>query len=320
MSLSIRSLDADRDIHALTAFLRQVQREPPTQERVRAILTAALPLHRLTAITRVDGTFVGYCSLTRLASDPTNQAQLWIATHPDYRRQKIATALYDDASAVLASYQITNLRSRVEEQDAPGLAFAHHNGFTVARHLVRCTLDLQSFDATALQGSIHAAQAHGITFTTLAMLGDTSIHRQRIYTLNKVTAADIPGRGPFYSFDEYEEQRFGHAGYRADGVIVALKQEELVGFTQVSLDEQERIASQEMTGVLRTYRGQQIAQALKLSGIRYAQEQQMTRIITFNDATNLPILAINRKLGYHEEPGFYIMQAEVQHDRDTDAT
>jgi GNAT superfamily N-acetyltransferase len=320
MSLSLRSLNADRDIHALTAFLRQVQRNPPTQERVRAMLTATLPLHRLTAITRVDDTFVGYCSLTRLASDPAHQALLWIATHPDYRRRGIATALYADAYAVLPSYQITNLRARVEEQDAPSLAFVHHHGFTVARHLVRCTLDLHSFDATPFQGSIHTAQAHGITFTTLAMLGDTPIHRQRIYTLNKVTAADIPGRGPFYSFDEYEAQRFGHAGYRADGIIVALKQEEWVGFTQVSLNEHEQLAVQEMTGVLRTYRGQQIAQALKLSAIRYAQEQQMARMVTFNDAVNLPILAINRKLGYHEEPGFYILQAEVQHDRGAGAT
>ena len=124
--------------------------------------------------------------------------------------------------------------------------------------------------------------------------------RRRVYELNKVTAGDIPGRGPFYTFEEYEQQRFGHAGYRAEGMFLALKGAEWVGLSQVSLHEQ--LAFNEMTGVLRQYRGQQIAQALKLLAIRYAKAQGRPRISTFNDAANLPILTINRKLGYQPDP------------------
>jgi GNAT superfamily N-acetyltransferase len=144
--------------------------------------------------------------------------------------------------------------------------------------------------------------------------------RRRVYDLNKVTAADIPGRGPFFSFEEYEQRRFGHAGYRAEGVILAVDDAQWVGLTQVSLHTRDHFAFNEMTGVLREYRGQHIAQALKLHAISYAQAQQMPVLRTFTDSANLPILGMNRKLGYQAEPGFYLMRAALARRGDQEAT
>jgi hypothetical protein len=41
----------------------------------------------------------------------------------------------------------------------------------------------------------------------------------------------------------------------------------------------------------------------------YAQAQQMPMLRTFNDSANMAIIAMNRKLGYQPEPGFYFMRA-----------
>ena len=94
-------------------------------------------------------------------------------------------------------------------------------------------------------------------------------------------------------------------------MILALAGAQWIGLTQVSLHTEERFAFNEMTGVAREHRGRQIAQALKLHAIGYAQAQQMPLLRTFNDSANMPILAINRKLGYLPEPGFYFVRGST---------
>jgi RimJ/RimL family protein N-acetyltransferase len=309
--MQIRLLEPVGDLSLILAFLASVVREPPSEEALRATLTADAQLRRLTAIADDGGTLVGYCSVTRLASAPADQATLWVATHPQYRQRGIATALCHDAYTFLRRHQLTDLRSQIEADDQASLVFAQQHGFTVDRHFFRSTLDLQRFDAAPFQPAIDNAQAGGITFTSLAALGDTEATRRRVYELNKLTAADIPGRGPFFSFEEYQQRRFGHAGYRAEGVILALDDGQSVGLTQVSIHPKDHFAFNEMTGVIREYRGRHIAQALKLLAIGYAQAQQMPVLRTFNDSANMPILAMNRKLGYQPEPGFYFMRAAL---------
>jgi GNAT superfamily N-acetyltransferase len=311
VAIQIRSFDPAGDVQSLVTFLACVVRDPPTAEALRATLTADVQLQRLTGVTDARDALSGYCSITRLASAPADQATLWVATHPQHRHQGIATALYHDACMFLRTQHLTDLRAQIEDDDQASFGFAQRRGFAVDRHFFRSTLDLQTFDAAPFQSAIDSARARGIAFTTLAALGDTMTTRRSVYELNKLTAADIPGRGPFFSFEEYEQRRFGHAGYRAEGVMLAIDAAQWVGLTQVSLHPQERFAFNEMTGVIREYRGQQIAQALKLQAIRYAQSQQMPSLRTFNDSANMPILVINRKLGYQPEPGFYFLRAAL---------
>lgn len=58
-----------------------------------------------------------------------------------------------------------------------------------------------------------------------------------------------------------------------------------------------------MTGVDEAYRGQKIAQILKLHSFQFAKEYGADFIRTHNDSLNAPMLAINRKLGYEPNPG-----------------
>lgn len=312
MVASIRLFDPTTEIQMLVAFLASVSREPSSEEAVRATLTADVQLRRLTVIPGADKALIGYCSVTRLHSAPPGQATVWIATHPQHRQRGIATTLYRDTCAFLQTHQIHELRTRIEDDDHASFAFARRRGFTVDRHLFRSTLNLQTFDSTPFQSAVQHAQAHNIIFATLAELGDTPQNRRQVYELNKVTAADIPGRGPFFSFEEYQQSRFEHPSYRAAGVFLAIYDQQWVGLKQVSIHSKEGCAFDEMTGILREYRGQQIAQALKVYAISYAQSQQLPILRTFNDSANLPMLAINRKLGYHPEAGVYFMSAELE--------
>ena len=52
------------------------------------------------------------------------------------------------------------------------------------------------------------------------------------------------------------------------------------------------------TGARAAYRGRGHALAAKLASIEWAASNGVTKMVTYNDATNAPMLAINRRLGY----------------------
>jgi GNAT superfamily N-acetyltransferase len=64
----------------------------------------------------------------------------------------------------------------------------------------------------------------------------------------------------------------------------------------------------EMTGVLPSHRRRGLAVALKLLVIRFAHAVGVAVIRTFNDAENIGMLAVNRRLGYQFLPSSYTME------------
>jgi len=62
------------------------------------------------------------------------------------------------------------------------------------------------------------------------------------------------------------------------------------------------------TGVDRGYRGRKLAQAVKVLALRYAREVlRVNRVRTHHNTLNHPMIAIDRKFGYVQKPGIYVM-------------
>ena len=63
------------------------------------------------------------------------------------------------------------------------------------------------------------------------------------------------------------------------------------------------------TGVDRNYRGRGLAQAVKITALRYARDVlKVDTVRTHHNTFNLPMIAIDRKLGYMQQPGTFAMQ------------
>ena len=63
------------------------------------------------------------------------------------------------------------------------------------------------------------------------------------------------------------------------------------------------------TGVDRAYRGRKLAQAVKVLALRYARDVlRVDTVRTHHNAKNAPMIAIDRKLGYVQQPGTYLME------------
>lgn len=164
--------------------------------------------------------------------------------------------------------------------------------------VVKLQLDVQSFDPHLWQHYVSSSEQSGIEFHTLAELGDTEVNRRRLYELNKVCSADIPGRGPFYSYEQYRESRLQADTYTPAGIILAIEGDTWVGMSAASYHKEQNFVFNEMTGVLREYRRRGIATALKVLSIQFAASLGVPVIHTFHAAANVAAIAMNRRLGY----------------------
>ena len=164
--------------------------------------------------------------------------------------------------------------------------------------VVKLELDVPSFDAGAWRHAIEHCERLGIQFCNLAELGDTETNRRRLYELNKICSADIPGRGPFYSYEQYCELRVQTDSYTPAGVILARIGDAWIGMSAASHLKGQDYVFNEMTGVLREYRRQGIATALKVLSIQFARSLGVRKIYTVHAAENLSAIAMNRHLGY----------------------
>ena len=81
----------------------------------------------------------------------------------------------------------------------------------------------------------------------------------------------------------------------------ALRGDELVGLTLADVNGS-GIGYTFMTGVLASARGSNLALAMKLRAIDVLTKRGVKLFGTTNDKDNVPMLTVNRKLGYDPEP------------------
>lgn len=144
----------------------------------------------------------------------------------------------------------------------------------------------------------------GIELTSLSAWGDTLAHRRSVYELNKTCSADIPDRGAFFSFEEYQSLRFDAELARPDGMILALDTHASgspIGLCQVTCPPHREWAFVEMTGVLAAYRRQGVATAMKRQALAVAAGWGCSTVRTLHHPQNAPIIAANRALGFDED-------------------
>lgn len=163
---------------------------------------------------------------------------------------------------------------------------------------VKLELDVGGFDARRFEPYVERCLQRGMRLTTLADLGDTAGNRRLLYELNKECAADIPGRGEFFAFDEYLEARIDVPSFGPRGVVITLNGSEWIGMAATSDRRSSGCVFNEMTGVKADYRGQGIAIAMKTFGIGFAGLCGVSRIRTVHHAANGRAIALNRRLGY----------------------
>ena len=306
MPVQLRPVDDLDHLPRIAELMNMVDREPVDADRLREWLrdAAADRIYQRVAAFDDNGQMVGFHTVLRNSWMRPGHFWMRVIVDAAHRRLGTGTLLLEDAIGFMQAQNATHIESEVWDDCALCLQFAQKRGFSIERHTFESRLDLSTFDEAPFAGTVEAS---GMRFFTLADLGNTLEAQQKLYEINRRCAADNPSNEgwSFPPFEAFRKHVFDASWFRADGQIIAADGDNWVGIAAVGYYVNTNSMYNAFTGVDRAYRGRKIALALKLLAIQCARKYGASSILTDNDSLNAPMLAINRKLGYQQEPGIY---------------
>lgn len=294
------------DFAGVVALLNTVNDEPMTAEQLEAIhgrFPATGLRHRMVAVDET-GCIVGYANTSRTTNTPAGEFWFTLVTAPGARRQGVATALLAELEGWVRTQGGTRVVTGIPDDDRIALTFGQGRGFHVESIQLESSLDIPAFSEAPFAGVVEQVERSGIRFLTFADQPDEA----KLYELYKVTDLDSPGYlglDPvlYPPFNQWHEEMFGDGRTLPEGIFIAANGERWVGCTILQKAGDQGGLYNEYTGVLREYRGRQIALALKLLATRFAKAYGAPYMTTKNNSKNGPMLAVNRKLGYVKVSG-----------------
>ena len=237
-----------------------------------------------------DGDIVGWAGagLDPFSSDQ-GRAFTRVAVHPDHRGRGLGGSLWSEVSRHLdeigAARTVTFSRS-----EATAKHFAEARGFTLVGTDTSSALDPRTLpeppeppegvEVRALQSFTHDPEP--------------------VYRADADSVRDEPGPFDFsnFTFDVWQRHTWNHPDCDREIGAAVVIHGTVVATTFVYCDRDSGRATNGGTGVMRAYRGRGLGLLVKQHSLARAAELGITSVVTQNDDTNAPMLAINRRLGY----------------------
>ncbi|MGE5221000.1 MAG: GNAT family N-acetyltransferase, partial [Omnitrophica WOR_2 bacterium] len=244
----------------------------------------------------------------------TDRMQLYLFVKPEQRRQGIGFCMYEDVMRALEETQAKCLRVSIQDTCPECRSFAGRCGFTEKLHRIGMALDLDAFNDHPYGEIITRLTGEGFQFTSLQELGNTEEAQHKLYVLNDTAASTTPGSDdehPWGSFEDFQKSVCQSEWYKPDGqmVVVDTASGAWAAMSAITRFEGSTYAYNLFTGVDMPYRGRKLAQAVKVQALRYARDVlKVHEVRTHHNAMNHPMIAIDRKLGYHQIRGIYLME------------
>jgi GNAT superfamily N-acetyltransferase len=223
-------------------------------------------------------------------------AHVDVLVRPAWRTRGAGAALYERANA--HALELGVRRILAEAADEPSShRFAERRGFrhTMTRRLSK--VDPREVDTSALASLAAEKQAEGFT---VAPFTDFAGAPELVHAVDAEASRDEPADEPQTGLplDEWLLRTWRDPDVTHEGSFVVVHEGRPVALTLLIVDVAGGRAVNGFTGTLRAYRGRRLARLAKLASIEWAAGHGIASIVTENDETNAPMLAINVSLGY----------------------
>jgi len=261
-----------------------------------------------------QGQLLGFCWIIGVRLKPESAA-IHLFVKPEERGQGIGRQLYNDLVQTAENTPLKRLHVSIADNCPEYKIFAEQRGFAERRHEIKMMLDLVTFEYGLHEDVITKLRGEGFEFTSMEALGNTEEAQRKLYRLNCATDVETPGsngKPAWDSFDDFQKSVCLADWYKPGGqlVVIDTTNGDWVAMCAITrLDWHDHHANILYTGVDAQYRRRKLAQAVKALALRYARDVlKVNRVYTDNNAQNLPIIALNQKLGYTRLPGIFLME------------
>ena len=306
---------SEKEYEALSSLLRAVSPEtrPKSGEDLRredSDWPAESLLLRVAAYTpNEDMMAVGTCYQAYWQDSPST-IYLRFDIHPDCRQDQILPALFEGLQGLLAHHKriVERLVSRAREDDSDRVRFMLRNGFREAMRSPSSVLQVAKFDGSVCRGAYKRLASGRIRLISLAQLRKKEPDwKRKLRDLRWEIVRDVPSTEPFAkpTVAEFEEMVLRDPALDEEAFFIALAADgSFIGMSNLWRNDPEgKRLDTGLTGVIRSYRRQGIATALKMRTIQYAQASGAETIETSNEEDS-PMFALNLKLGFEPRPAW----------------
>ena len=300
MTIAVTPARSDRDLDAFVAITNDVVPEWPTSREELRWAGERYP-GGARFLARVDGRVAGAATTGRIWALDAAYERWWlsIAVTETDRRRGIGGALLRACSEAAWAAGKTGFQGDVLETRPASLAFFEHRGFVVYERMQAVRLRVPGLEPPQV------AAPDGVALTTLAQRPDliAGVHAVATAAFPDIPHVDEPITAG--TLEEFRVRDVDRPGIPHDGFFVALDAASgaVVGYASLLYAPgSDTIAYHDMTAVHPAWRGRGVARALKRATISWAIEHRLEWLETGNDEGNLPMRAVNARLGYTPTP------------------
>lgn len=314
MTTQYRDLDPTNDFAPLVRLFTVEMQDPTTENGLREDYDQ----HKdrilcLRVAASNQGEVMGFNWLTRDKLDE-HRAYCYVVVSMDHRHQGIGSRLYEMVEEVSLASAVRELRATFPDTLPESRAFAEKRGFTLISHSIGMQLELENLNLQPYMDLAAELEKQGFEFTTMEALGDTEADQQRLYQLNDITSSQTmgtEGEHSWSSFEDFQQSVCKSDWYNPAGQMIVIEKATggWVAMSAITRFEGQEEAYNLFTGVDESYRGRKLAQAVKAKALLFARDVLGVKVVRTNhNSLNEPMIAIDRKLGYVQSPGYYYMR------------
>lgn len=226
---------------------------------------------------------------------------LSLEVHPNWQRRGVGGMLYEYLLSELRNADAEVMWPLVLSDSKSSVTFLTKRGFVEKRRMFESRLDLTSFNPEVARAKAERLETEGIVISDLAAEMDEDPDAgKKLFDLEQSAGGDVPSLVEFSPMDyrDYEIIILKSPILVWEGSFVAKEGDRFVGSSSLDLAERDDLLGQGFTAVRPGYRGRGIAQAVKVKVAEYCKMRGVKYLRTHNDSDNLPMLAVNWKLGF----------------------
>ncbi len=316
-NIALRPGEPERDFGQLAAWFSTLEDEQSTEHSLKEWYEKQKERIIQVVAESEQGELLGFYWATRDRTE-TAQVTFYLFVKPEQRGQGLGRRLYEDMARTLQEAQAKRLRINIWETCTEGLAFAARRGFVERRHQIAMELNLAAFDDRPYDEVIARLKGEGFQFISMQELGNTEEAQHKLYILNDTTSAETPGTDGEHSwgsFEDFQKSVCRSDWYKPDGQMVVIDTNTggWVAMSAITRLEGNDYAYNLFTGVDRLCRGRKLGQAVKVLALRYARDVlKVDKVRTHHNAKNAPMIAIDRKFGYVQASGTFLMEKVLE--------